>query len=67
VILVTHRYLARVAGVLSGMNSPRVIELPRRLEPVASDPFAERDAADVTPLRPPADTPPSEPQPPSAA
>jgi hypothetical protein len=49
------------------MNSPRVIELPRRLEPVARDPFAERAPADVTPLRPPADAPPSEPQPPRAA
>jgi hypothetical protein len=66
VILVTLRYLWGVAGVLSGMNSPRVIELPRRLEPVASDPFVERAPAVVTPLRPGTDSP-SEPQPPRAA
>jgi hypothetical protein len=61
VILVTLAYLRGCAGVLNTMNSPRVIELPRRLEPVAQDPFAERPPADVTPLRPPADAPPSEP------
>jgi hypothetical protein len=33
------------------MNSPRVIELPRRLEPVSRDPFLDR-LADVVELRP---------------
>jgi hypothetical protein len=67
VILITQGYLLASAGVLSGMNSPRVTELPRRLEPVAQDPFAERDGADVTPLRPPAKTPPAPQEPPPAA
>jgi hypothetical protein len=34
------------------MNSPRVIELPRRLEPVSRDPFLEGTGADVVELRP---------------
>jgi hypothetical protein len=37
------------------MNSPRVTELPRRLEPVARDPFLERAVAgELVVLRPPA-------------
>jgi hypothetical protein len=47
------------------MDSPRVIELPRRLEAVARDPFLERDA-DVIELRPRAEGPP-EPRPPLRA
>jgi hypothetical protein len=46
------------------MNSPRVIELPRRLEAVSRDPFLERDA-EIVPLRQPAQ--PGEPQPPLRA
>jgi hypothetical protein len=34
------------------MNSPRVIELPRRLEPVVSDPFLDRAVGEVVTLRP---------------
>jgi hypothetical protein len=37
------------------MNSPRVIELPRRLEPIARDPFLDRPVAEVVALRPEAD------------
>ena len=65
-ILITQGYLRAARGVLTGMNSPRVIELPRRLEAVGRDTFAEREPADVTPLRPAAQTPPK-PQPPQAA
>ena len=46
------------------MNSPRVIELPRRLEAVSRDSFLER-VAEVVPLRQPAQ--PGEPQPPVRA
>jgi hypothetical protein len=46
------------------MNSPRVIELPRRLEAVSRDSFLER-AAEVVPLRQPPQ--PGEPQPPLRA
>gem|GEM_PF-2413067 len=36
------------------MNSPRVIELPRRMEPVIGDSFLERSASgEVVALRPP--------------
>jgi hypothetical protein len=34
------------------MNSPRVIYLPRRLEPVETDPFLDRGPAAVLALRP---------------
>jgi hypothetical protein len=49
------------------MNSPRVTELPRRLEPVARDPFVEREAADVVALRPSAEDARPAPQPPRRA
>jgi hypothetical protein len=52
VILVTRPYHWASSGVLVDMNSPRVIELPRRLEPVSRDPFLEGTGADVVELRP---------------
>lgn len=50
------------------MTSPRVTELPRRLEPVSRDPFLERKAgiAELVPLRRPAQDP-EKPQPPLRA
>ena len=36
---VTGRYLRAPSGLQFHMNSPRVIELPRRLEPVTRDTF----------------------------
>ena len=68
VICVTLAVSPGVFGVLVGMTSPRVIELPRRLEPVARDPFLDRVAllAEVVPLHPP-DPEPSGPQPPLRA
>jgi hypothetical protein len=47
------------------MNSPRVIELPRRLEPVSQDSFVDRGTAVVTEL--PSQRRPAEPEPPQAA
>ena len=49
------------------MDSPRVIELPRRLEPVARDPFLDRAVADVVELRPRGAEDQPEPQPPLRA
>ena len=64
-ICVTPPYLRAGFGVLSHMNSPRVIELPRRLEAVDPDPFLDRPA-DVVALRPRHDDPPA-PRPPLRA
>jgi hypothetical protein len=49
------------------MNSPRVIELPRRLEAVSLDPFVERGLAEVVALRPRTDAQPAPQPPPRAA
>ena len=44
-MLVTHAYRTQVRGVLFDMDSPRVVWLPRRLEPVSKDNFADRPTA----------------------
>ena len=53
--VVTGRYLRASSRVLGHMNSPHVIELPRRLEPVTRDTFlggTEARLAKVIAFRP---------------
>jgi hypothetical protein len=50
------------------MNSPRVIELPRRLEPVSRDSFLERlGTVSVLPTKQPGQAQPQQPPQPRAA
>ena len=64
--LVTQPYRSAARGVLCTMDSPRVIELPRRLEPISKDNFADRPTAEqVIVLRPRDER--DEPEPPRAA
>lgn len=72
--LVTRRISGWWSALFVHMTSPRVVELPRRLEPVSRDTFCDRSTplrvADVIPLRPrvaPELRRPPAPQPPRAA
>ena len=64
--VVTQAYRTGTFGVLFSMDSPRVIWLPRRLEPVSEDTFADRPTGEHVVVQWPQDER-DEPDPPRAA